>query len=75
MATRSQSPARFSWGLFGFNMLQIFLPVALEALQSRVSKEPQTLFVQSEEGIGNFSVATYPPVSLSEAMNQQTKKK
>jgi len=75
MATRSESPARFSWGRFGFNMLQIFLPVALEALQARVSKEPQTLFVQSEDGVGNFNVATYQPVSLSEAMNQPTKKK
>lgn len=63
MATRTNRPG-FNWGAFGFSMLQIFLPVALAALEERVTR-PTILRVQSQEGLGNFSVSVDPLVSTS----------
>lgn len=52
------------------------LPTILGAIFSPdPDKEPATIFVQSHEGVGNASAATYPPVSLSEAMEKSREKK
>jgi len=69
MPEKPKPPVRqkTSWRDTLLQILGVSLPVILGAvLRTGADEEPAAIFVQSEEGVGNVSIASYPGSKVTE---------
>jgi len=70
MATPTTPPRRkTAWWEILLQLTATLLPVVIGAVsRDEADEAPTQIHVRSEEGKGNISVVTYPPISLSKAL-------